>query len=301
LRRNADNISPIRSQRAVQQSDNLMLSFSVVITASNNGSVLRRTLQSAEAAIAFFQGETQSPTGAAEIVAVDDGSSDDTPAILEAAARINPLYRLVRHPSPTSPSHARNAGVAVSQGELLFFLDGDDLFFETHILGCVQALSASPTSFVKTGVRLADPVHPDWRQRIEGSLALNLCVRRACHDAVGGFPDFHLFRRAGEHFLADTDLFYKYEDQYYNVLVTTLFTGLRLACETVEYIRYPGNSFDRQYEKFCRPYGAYQESLPPETAFRLQMCQLIVREQLRQLRAQGVSDPPAAQQSPPTT
>jgi hypothetical protein len=36
-------------------------------------------------------------------------------------------------------------------------------------------------------VALADPVHPDWKERIEHSIVINLCVRRACHYALGGF------------------------------------------------------------------------------------------------------------------
>jgi hypothetical protein len=64
----------------------------------------------------------------------------------------------------------------------------------------IKALGESGADFFKTGVRLADPVHADWRPRIAFSLALSLCVRRGCHEFVGGFPDYQLCRREGDTF-----------------------------------------------------------------------------------------------------
>jgi glycosyltransferase involved in cell wall biosynthesis len=84
---------------------------------------------------------------------VDDGSTDRTPAILHQFTAGKPSYTLVRHERPTSPSCARNAGVAASSGELLWFVDGDDLFLPEHVLRCragcqqrqVAAADAGPT------------------------------------------------------------------------------------------------------------------------------------------------------------
>jgi hypothetical protein len=52
------------------------------------------------------------------------------------------------------------------------------------------------------------------------------------------------------------DEFYKFEGIYYNQLLSVLFAGVRVAAATVECVRDPGNSFDRQCEKFRRPFGA---------------------------------------------
>src|SRR5205807_267090 len=127
-----------------------------------------------------------------------------------------PHWRLLRREKASSPSAARNAGAAHATGTLLFFLDGDGLFLPGHLRTCWLALRDSPFDFVKTGVRLADPVHPDWRPRIEGSLVINLALRRGCHEAMGGFPDWHLFRREGDGFRHELDVFFKVEDQFYN-------------------------------------------------------------------------------------
>jgi hypothetical protein len=189
---------------------------------------------------------------------------------------------LVQREKSSSPSCARNAGVACSTGDLLCFLDGDDLFFPNHLYECYRALEDSGVSFVKTGVRLADPVHPDWRGRIESSVVLNLCVRRSCHDFLGGFLDLHLFRRDGDAFDHQTDIFYKVEDQFYNLMLDQLFRGARVETETVEYCRYPGNSYDKQYEKFRQPYGACAVS--DADSFRITLAGLLVQDRIDSLK-----------------
>jgi len=270
-----------------------MTAYSVIVTAHNLASLLPRTLQSVATAIAFCQHHTRSAAQLqGEVVVVDDGSTDDTWPFLQRTAAANPMYRIVRRARSSSPSCARNAGVAASCGDLLFFLDGDDLFLPAHICACCQALQDPLAQFVKTGVRLADPVHPDWARRIRGSLAINLCVRRRCHLQIGGFPDWHLFLRQGDFFSDALDLFYKYEDQYYNMLLGSLFRGVEVLEETVQYVRYPGNSYDRQYPKFCQPFGTYVDNLTPEVQFRLDLCQRIVQERIRVLKAQGCGSQP---------
>lgn len=59
-----------------------------------------------------------------ELILVDDGSIDDTPALLnrlEEDARV----RSLRLDTPTGPAAARNAGAETARGELLLFEDDD--------------------------------------------------------------------------------------------------------------------------------------------------------------------------------
>jgi glycosyltransferase involved in cell wall biosynthesis len=259
-----------------------MKAYSVIVTAHNNAAVIRRTLASVEESIAFHDARAGGGSaGDGEVVVVDDGSTDGTPDVIEEFTRGKDLYRVVRRERPSSPSCARNTGAAAASGELLFFLDGDDLFLPEHVHRCCAALADPALCFVKTGVQLADPVHPDWRPRIEHSVVINLCLRRRCHVAVGGFPDFHLFLREGDAFRPVADIFFKLEDQFYNELVCSLFPGLRVAVETVEHVRYPGNSFDRQYEKFRRPFGEYREERSPGYRVRLRLAEALL-EHLRE-------------------
>jgi tetratricopeptide (TPR) repeat protein len=185
---------------------------------------------------------------------------------------------VVRRPQASSPACARNAGARQARGELLFFLDGDDLFLPGHVTACWEALRDGGLDYLKTGVRLSDPVHPDWKERIANSIVINACVRRWCHEAVGGFPDYHLFRRDNEQLRPTADVFFKVEDLFYNRLLARLFRGRTLAEETVEYCRRPGNAFDRQYEKFRRPFGAIPDDAPEEERFRLRLGEVIFHE-----------------------
>ena len=57
------------------------------------------------------------------------------------------------------------------------FLDGDDLYYADHIAVCCSALADPGLDYVKTGMRMADPVHPDWKARIE---ARSPCSIHSC-------------------------------------------------------------------------------------------------------------------------
>lgn len=70
-------------------------------------------------AIASVLGQTRA---AAEIIVVDDGSTDGTAA---AAARFGPRVTLVQHQA-AGVSRSRNAAVARAEGDWVAFLDADD-------------------------------------------------------------------------------------------------------------------------------------------------------------------------------
>jgi glycosyltransferase involved in cell wall biosynthesis len=68
------------------------------------------------------------PTGqtAAEVIVVNDGSTDHTAAVLEEAAGGFPL-RALHRPQSGGPGAATNTGARVAAGDVLLFLDGDTL------------------------------------------------------------------------------------------------------------------------------------------------------------------------------
>jgi glycosyltransferase involved in cell wall biosynthesis len=71
-----------------------------------------------------------------ELIVVDDGSTDDTPELLESY----PSVRVVRQEQTRGVSGARNAGLEQSSGQFIAFLDSDDLWLP-------QKLSAQTTFF----------------------------------------------------------------------------------------------------------------------------------------------------------
>jgi CDP-glycerol glycerophosphotransferase len=61
-----------------------------------------------------------------EMIAVDDGSTDGSLALLHEWAARWPQLQVVSHPPSGGPSAPRNAGIERARGEYIFFLDGDD-------------------------------------------------------------------------------------------------------------------------------------------------------------------------------
>ena len=136
-----------------------------------------------------------------ELIVVDDGSDDNTPAILAGYGRAI----TVLHQSNSGVSPARNAGVAAASGQLIAFLDSDDLwlprklstqvkFFEDHpdvVINQTQEL------WIRNGVR----VNPKQRHHkfsgmiFEPSLALCLVspsavmLKKRLFEEVGGFDE----------------------------------------------------------------------------------------------------------------
>jgi glycosyltransferase involved in cell wall biosynthesis len=71
-----------------------------------------------------------------EVIVVDDGSSDDT---LSRLQHFSGRIRIVRQPN-SGPAAARNRGISVARGELIAFLDSDDLWLPTKIERQVRLL-----------------------------------------------------------------------------------------------------------------------------------------------------------------
>lgn len=75
-----------------------------------------------------------------EIIVVDDGSPDETPAIIDRMASIDKRIIPI-HQRNAGVSAARNTGIKISTGEYLVFVDGDDYLapdFVEYMLGLVE-------------------------------------------------------------------------------------------------------------------------------------------------------------------
>jgi glycosyltransferase involved in cell wall biosynthesis len=73
-----------------------------------------------------------------EVVVVDDGSTDRTPAIVEEIP--DPRVRLHQHEENQGRSAARNTGVTVSEGEFIAYVDSDDRWHPEKLEKQVQCL-----------------------------------------------------------------------------------------------------------------------------------------------------------------
>lgn len=128
-----------------------------------------------------------------EIIVVDDGSDDATPGVAAALDGV----RYMRQAN-AGPSAARNTGISAAQGELIAFLDVDDLWAKDKLRRQASALEEQPTIDVVCGrvqcMRLAPQGEDDTEPRFENvgepKIAFNVgsaLFRRRVFERVGLF------------------------------------------------------------------------------------------------------------------
>jgi len=83
-----------------------------------------------------------------EVLLVDDGSTDDL-AIL--AAQAPPFLRYSRQ-DHRGPAAARNAAIRSASGDLIAFLDLDDLWAPEHLRRCTRELDRNPAAGIAQGL-----------------------------------------------------------------------------------------------------------------------------------------------------
>jgi glycosyltransferase involved in cell wall biosynthesis len=198
-----------------------------------------------------------------EIVVVDDGSTDDTVAVIDQWRSRLPLVLVSNPTGPSSPARARNLGVQSSRGEFVLFCDADDVVG----VGWAEAMqhALEEHDFVSARIeedRLNDAAalyargrHPEGLLYWPGGAFLpyagsgTLGVRRALHDAVHGFDESFDHRgedldycwRIQEHAsiviqqVPDAILHYRYRSGYRAILRQARFYG---ACEVYTYAKW---------------------------------------------------------------
>lgn len=92
--------------------------YSIIVPAYNES---RRISETLENILGFLREQRWS----AEILAVDDGSSDDTPAIIGEFAAAHPEVRLICNPGNRGKGFSVRNGMMNARGDLLLFTDAD--------------------------------------------------------------------------------------------------------------------------------------------------------------------------------
>ena len=178
----------------------LELRVSVVIPNHNYAQYVGQAIESALA-------QTLPPF---EVVVVDNGSTDDSLEVLKAfGARIRLITQENR-----GQSGARNRGVAECRGELIAFLDADDVWMPEKLAKQVQFFRDAEVGLVYSGYTLVDrdlvpaqSFRPEIRGRVlrkfaEGPGAVisggesTAVIRRACFEKLGVY-DLDLSMSAG--------------------------------------------------------------------------------------------------------
>lgn len=166
--------------------------FSIVIPAFNAADTLAQTLDS-------LQAQTLTDW---EALVVDDGSSDETAALVRGYAKADARIILLRNPGK-GPSDARNFGALRAQGEILAFCDADDLWEADKLMTLAAAFTAraGDALFGQIAFFNEDPTRittqstvPDGEVTVQMLLGenpvctmSNLAIRTRTFAALGGF------------------------------------------------------------------------------------------------------------------
>ena len=114
-----------------------MLKVSVIIPVYNVEAYLRQCLDSV----------VNQTLREIEIICVNDGSTDESAAILKEYATKDERIKILTQ-SNSGAGAARNAGLVSARGKWLYFLDGDDFINEHCLLAAVRAGDALNPDFV---------------------------------------------------------------------------------------------------------------------------------------------------------
>jgi glycosyltransferase involved in cell wall biosynthesis len=136
-----------------------------------------------------------------ELIVVDDGSDDNTPAILKAYGK----KITVLHQPNKGVSAARNHGIATASGRLIAFLDSDDLWLPRKLSAQVKFFKDHPDAvvsqtqehWIRDGVRVNPKIkhHKFSGMIFEKSLALCLVspsavmIQKSLFGTVGVFDE----------------------------------------------------------------------------------------------------------------
>lgn len=122
---------------------------SIVITTFNRAAALPPTLEALD--------RQTVPSDTFEVLVVDDGSTDETAAVLAGAA---PSYELLvfGHDENRGVSAGRNTGIRAARGRFLIFLSDDLIVADDFVAAHLRTLDRFPGAWVVGGFRQLDDV-----------------------------------------------------------------------------------------------------------------------------------------------
>lgn len=121
-------------ENGVRNSHAMPLTLSVVLPNYNHAKFIGR-------ALAALLGQERA---ADEIIVIDDGSTDDSVAVIERVAATAPTIRLLRNPGNVGVIPTLQRGLEAARGEYVYFAASDDWIFPGFFALALRRLEADP-------------------------------------------------------------------------------------------------------------------------------------------------------------
>lgn len=149
-----------------------------------------------------------------EVIVVDDGSTDETESVVE---KFNGKVRYV-YQENAGASAARNTGLDLAKGDLVSFIDADDIWVENKLEMQLDLLYKNPEFDIIIGLLYRIPIEKTDQiigKKIEGgehatSLGSSL-MKKEVFDKIGRFDEDMIMSQ-------DIDLFFRILESDINVL-----------------------------------------------------------------------------------
>jgi len=166
----------------------MVVTISVIIPTHNRSSLLCEAIQSVLAQTwAHF-----------EIIVVDDASTDDTKAVIQEFDREKRICFVCNDVSVNAAA-ARNRGAKMARGEILSFLDDDDLYFPSKLEAVAKTfqehkragvvITGFDTGSLQGHFSLNGNVRKQLTARFHTLPTSILSVRRRLFEKLGGFDE----------------------------------------------------------------------------------------------------------------
>jgi glycosyltransferase involved in cell wall biosynthesis len=158
--------------------------FSVVMPVFNGATVLPR-------AVASLQAQTDADW---ELLAVDDGSSDDSVAVLEGLRATDPRIRVLHSEPSGGPARPRNVALNKAGGQVVCFLDQDDEWLPDKLRLQRQKLADGRFGLVYGDCLVRDRDEPEfrysdrWGPQPEGAIAAALVAQNFVPALTAALP-----------------------------------------------------------------------------------------------------------------
>lgn len=196
--------------------------ISVIVPVYNAAPYLARCIES-------ILGQTYSHL---EVILIDDGSTDDSPAICDRYASDSRVQ--VVHKANEGQAKARNIGLDMATGDYVAFVDSDDRIMTDTLAYCLHLQAEHPLDAVLFDCYMSEewdkepPVLPEQLRYIEGDEIQRFFMQESTRQARLYSPCLCLYRREAlgalrfreGKFFEDVDFKYKFMRQCKTIVVS---------------------------------------------------------------------------------